>query len=233
MRSTEGAGVDVRRGTPRRARPRTAGDPRVGRSLGGELARRGSSPARASSWCRRTTGARSPTRALDGSSHQPRRATGGVLVERGQPRPSGAADPEPAGRTCGIGGPGTCGPPSGARAAGSPRTPRCPSLSPNGRFLAFCSNDATLVRPDREDISGSGLYDRRHRRVRRRPADRESCGGPRRDRGREADGYSCFRASPTTATSPSTPGPPTWSVATPNEVPDVFLYDWGRRRSSG
>ena len=99
------------------------------------------------------------------------------------------------------------------------------SISPNGRYVAFCSTD-DLVEPDTFDY-GADTYedvfvrDLRSGRVRRAST---AVGGG------EADDYSCF---PDVA---DTGDVGFFSRATDlvsgdvNGVPDYFLYDWGSRK---
>ena len=103
-----------------------------------------------------------------------------------------------------------------------------PALSPNGRFLAFCSRDPKIVRPDSR--ASDALFwadqdvfvaDLRSGEIRRASSDH---------RGAMADGYSC---APQVA---DTGDVVFFSFATDlvrgddNEAADTFLWDWSSER---
>ncbi len=104
-----------------------------------------------------------------------------------------------------------------------------PSLSPSGRFLAFCSKDPRLVRPDSFDPD-AGLphpdqdvfvLDLSTGELRRASTDHA---------GREADGYSCNPQVADTGDVVFSSRATDLVVGDTDQVPDVYLYDWSSER---
>ena len=95
-----------------------------------------------------------------------------------------------------------------------------PSISANGRYVAFASKATNLVRGDDHQVEDVFVRDlKRNRtilvsRARRRPRRRRVGATPRGP-----------RSPPTAATSPSSPTPATSGPKTTPRVPDVFVKD--------
>ena len=123
-------------------------------------------------------------------------------------------------------GPGRCGPSARTDGAASPRSAASVSLSPSGRFVAYCSTDE-LVGPDSSDVDdntpNTDVFVRDMEDGHRAPRVVGPGGG-------EGDEYSCFPDVADTGDVVFFSRATNLVTGDTNGVPDYFLYDRGSRK---